>query len=157
VTASNQVRIGNTTVTSIGGYADWTNISDGRFKDDVREDVPGIDFIMSLRPVTYHLDVESLQDYLGCNTGDVPQQTERQSGFIAQEVEAAAAQLGFTFSGVDAPEQAGDTYGLRYAQFVVPLVEAMQEQQLLLMTLQQQVAAQQKMIDQLLMLTTETK
>ena len=29
-TASNQVRIGNGDVTSIGGYANWTNISDGR-------------------------------------------------------------------------------------------------------------------------------
>ncbi|MBK9017371.1 MAG: hypothetical protein IPM82_26800 [Saprospiraceae bacterium] len=43
-TASNQVRIGNTAVTSIGGYAAWTNISDGRFKRNVTENVPGLSF-----------------------------------------------------------------------------------------------------------------
>ena len=51
------------------------------------------------------------------------------TGFVAQEVEAAAAELGFLFSGVDAPKNNKDTYGLRYAEFVVPLVKAVQEQQ----------------------------
>jgi len=109
---------------------------------------------LDISAINAHLNIaDSLIDQNAVAT----KSAELQSGFIAQEVEAAAAQLGFTFSGVDAPEQAGDTYGLRYAQFVVPLVEAMQEQQALLMTLQQQVEAQQQMIDQLLMLTTETK
>ena len=49
------------------------------------------------------------------------------TGFIAQEVEAAAKKLGFDFSGVDAPKNENDYYGLRYAEFVVPLVKAVQE------------------------------
>ena len=32
-TGSNQVRVGNSDVTSIGGYANWTNISDGQCKE----------------------------------------------------------------------------------------------------------------------------
>ena len=52
-----------------------------------------------------------------------------QTGFIAQEVEAAAQEIGFEFSGVDAPKNAKDHYGLRYAEFVPPLVKALQEQQ----------------------------
>jgi trimeric autotransporter adhesin len=53
-----------------------------------------------------------------------------QTGFIAQEVEVAAKSVGFDFSGVDAPKNENDFYGLRYAEFVVPLVKAVQEQQL---------------------------
>jgi trimeric autotransporter adhesin len=49
------------------------------------------------------------------------------TGFIAQEVETTAKALGFEFSGVDAAKNENDTYGLRYAEFVVPLVQAVQE------------------------------
>ena len=45
-------------VTSIGGYANWTNVSDKRFKTDVREDIPGLDFIMALNPVSYRLNLD---------------------------------------------------------------------------------------------------
>jgi len=55
--------------------------------------------------------------------------TMSRSGFIAQEVEATAESLGYDFSGVDAPKNDKDFYGLRYAAFVVPLVKAVQEQQ----------------------------
>ncbi|MBK9336331.1 MAG: hypothetical protein IPM98_06985 [Lewinellaceae bacterium] len=52
----------------------------------------------------------------------------RYSGFIAQEVEQAAARAGFAFSGVDKPQNDETTpYALRYAEFTVPLVKAVQE------------------------------
>lgn len=35
--------------------------------------------------------------------------------------------LGFEFSGVDVPKEINGLYGLRYAEFVVPLVKAVQE------------------------------
>ena len=60
VNASNQVRIGNSAVTSIGGFTNWTNLSDGRLKKNVNEDVPGLAFIRQLRPVTYNLDVAGI-------------------------------------------------------------------------------------------------
>ena len=53
----------------------------------------------------------------------------RSAGFIAQEVEELANRLGFEFSGVDAPQNEHSMYFLRYAEFVVPLVKAVQEQQ----------------------------
>ncbi len=49
------------------------------------------------------------------------------NGFIAQEVEEAAKKLNFEFSGVDKPQSNGGMYGLRYDNFVVPLVKAVQE------------------------------
>ncbi len=134
-TASNQVRIGNSSVTSIGGYAGWTNLSDGRFKSDVAENVVGLDFILQLRPVTYHLNIDKLSNYLGeANQDDQVETAARKSkqamvytGFIAQEVAAAANKVGFDFSGVDYPKNEQDMYGLRYAEFVVPIVKSIQE------------------------------
>ncbi len=130
ITASNQVRIGNASVTSIGGYADWTNVSDRRFKSNISENVNGLDFILKLRPVTYNLDVEKINDFLGVeNSASVNKEKSniRQSGFIAQEVEQAAKEIGYEFSGVDTPDNNSDHYGIRYAEFVIPLVKAVQE------------------------------
>jgi hypothetical protein len=55
-----------------------------------------------------------------------------QTGFIAQDVEQVASELGYDFSGIDKPKNENDHYGLRYAEFVVPLVKAVQEQQLMI-------------------------
>jgi trimeric autotransporter adhesin len=142
-TANDQVRVGNTFVQSIGGYKDWTNISDDRFKVEVKEDVPGLEFIKMLRPVSYRIDREKINDATGvterrekirAENPDVEFLTgeafsEITTGLIAQEVEAAARQLGYDFSGVDAPRNENDLYGLRYATFVVPIIKAIQEQQ----------------------------
>jgi hypothetical protein len=51
----------------------------------------------------------------------------RMSRFIAQDVEAAAESLGYEFSGIDAPHDPDGLYALLYAEFVVPLVQAVQE------------------------------
>ena len=145
ITASNQVRIGNTSITSIGGYEPWTDLSDKRFKTNISEDITGLSFIMALRPVSYNLDIQKLNDFLGVDKENVDMKAVakkssiRQTGFIAQEVEQAAKSLGFDFSGVDIPENDNDHYGLRYAQFVVPLVKATQEQQQLIIKLQQEI------------------
>jgi len=133
--ASNTVRIGNNAVTSIGGYANWTNVSDGRFKKNVQENVIGLEFIKKLRPVTYQLDMNAIADFnktpdsLRLPESERLKEAEIQSGFIAQEVEAAALSTGYDFHGVDKPQNDTSHYGLRYAEFVVPLVKAVQEQQ----------------------------
>jgi hypothetical protein len=149
-TASNQIRFGNTSVTSIGGYANWTNFSDGRYKESIAENVKGISFIMKLRPVTFRLNIEKLSSDLDedikydengniiteLNNADQKARVDKSkiqyTGFIAQEVESAAREVGFEFSGVDRPDNPEDFYGLRYADFVVPLVKAVQEQQKLI-------------------------
>ncbi len=142
ITANNQARIGSSTVTSIGGYANWTNISDSRYKKNIQENVPGLEFINALKPVTYNLDVNGISEFLKeDNSGDVIENSNSSlnkkakeeksktiyTGFIAQDVEAAANKIGYDFSGVDKPENENSLYGLRYAEFVVPLVKAVQE------------------------------
>jgi hypothetical protein len=62
-------------------------------------------------------------------------------------VEQAAKQVGYDFSGVDAPKNDKDLYGLRYAEFVVPLVKGMQEQQKMIEELQSQNAELLKRIE----------
>jgi hypothetical protein len=137
ITNSNQVRIGNSSVTSIGGYTSWSNLSDGRFKQNVKENVPGLDFILKLKPVTYNLDVDKLNNFLHIpdsvqNISKLKNYANEKSniqytGFIAQEVEETANELGFDFSGIDKPQNEESHYSLRYAEFVVPLVKAVQE------------------------------
>src|SRR6266496_4139010 len=152
ITASNQVRIGNILITSIGGYEPWTNLSDARFKKNVKENVPGLVFINQLHAITYTIDVTNLRNFLGedrqneTTTAEGKTVREKNSeadaliqkgiqekekiirtGFVAQQVEAAAKTIGYDFSGVDKPANEHTPYGLRYSEFVVPLVKAVQE------------------------------
>ena len=139
ITANNQVRIGNSSISSIGGYKAWTELSDARFKENVNNDVPGLEFITELKPVSYNLNVEKLNNFLNVPDSLVEDKSSKEaiaakesiiySGFIAQEVEEAAESIGYDFSGVDKPGNENDHYGLRYSKFVVPLVKAVQEQQ----------------------------
>jgi len=136
--ASNSVVVGNNSVTSIGGYANWTNLSDGRFKKNVKENVPGLAFIEKLKPVTFNYDLDKLAAFDGATTspttiaeGEAREAKQRKlyTGFVAQQVEDAARQCEFDFSGVVKPENEKAHYQLSYADFVVPLVRAVQEQQ----------------------------
>jgi hypothetical protein len=136
--ASNQVWIGNTEVTSIGGQVGWTTFSDGRFKKNIKENVPGLAFINQLKPITYTVDISGLKKSKGEdkkeNKNDPKTLTENSlqekivhTGFVAQDVEAVAKKMNYDFDGVDAPKNDKDFYGLRYNEFVVPLVKAVQE------------------------------
>lgn len=145
-TASNQARIGNASVTSIGGPVAWTNTSDARFKTDIRTDeVVGLPFIMKLQPLTYRFDVHKIYEAQGSLNdtftwkSQFDKESIRYSGFIAQDVEKVALEVGYDFSGIDKPQNDRDYYGLRYAEFVVPMVKAIQEQQAQIETLQTQV------------------
>ncbi len=132
--STNGVHVGNSSVTWIGGQVPWAIYSDGRIKTDVKEDVSGLDFITRLRPVTYHIDKDTEDRLMGTvDSSDYAEKYDiekiKMSGFIAQEVEQAAREAGYDFSGITKPKGDRDLYSLSYAQFVVPLVKAVQEQQ----------------------------
>lgn len=150
-TASNQVMLGNTSVTSVLAAGSYVIYSDGRFKKDISENVPGLTFINELRPVTYHYNIHNLNKFISPaeaqqSKGVVKEREDSQSsnkqvdeasmiakekilytGFVAQEVENAAKKLNYDFSGVHKPANSSDVYGLSYSDFVVPLVKAVQE------------------------------
>ncbi|MEP6514234.1 MAG: tail fiber domain-containing protein, partial [Parafilimonas sp.] len=142
-TAPSQVTMGNSATNSYRAYANWSNISDGRYKKNMKEDVPGLQFINKLKPVTYTLNATAIDNFLHKNIpadknlsaegkavmdkGFKEKEQIRYTGFVAQDVETAAKELNYDFSGVDAAKNENDLYGLRYAEFVVPLVKAVQE------------------------------
>jgi hypothetical protein len=144
--ASNKVRIGNAEVEIIEGQVEFTTPSDGRFKINVQNNVPGLSFIMNLRPVTYQIDMDrmaalmQIPDNKRLKMKEVKQSKIIKSGFIAQEVEEAAQKCGYNFDGVNIPESEDKGYyGLAYSSFVMSLVKAVQEQQALILDLQQSV------------------
>ncbi|OWY24072.1 hypothetical protein C7N43_15875 [Sphingobacteriales bacterium UPWRP_1] len=139
---------------NVQGQVGFTTYSDQRFKTNVQTNVKGLDFILKLRPVTYNVNAPALDKFL--HQGNTPRekdetgdQLNRQAlqqkanitytGFLAQEVEQAAQATGFDFSGVDKPQNDRDLYGLRYAEFVVTLVKAVQEQQEMIVELKKEI------------------
>jgi len=155
-TASNQVRIGSSAVTSIGGQVSWSTLSDGRFKKDIKEDVSGLDFINQLRPVSYTIDKNAVDKFLGIPDSEIQKQAQarktpvRETGFVAQEVEKVIKKTGIVFSGVESPQNEKDHYSIRYAEFVVPLVQAVQELDKKTEKIEQLISDQQKLITSLL-------
>jgi len=150
VNSSNAVVVGSSSVTSIGGYAGWTNFSDGRYKKNIQQNVPGLAFINKLNPVTYTLDVAGIETKLHQNDRSLTEKASSEhgnyqsdplikqaiqekttvtyTGFVAQDVEKAADSVGYAFSGIDKPKDINQSfYGLRYGDFVPPLVKAVQE------------------------------
>ena len=114
--------------------------SDSRFKKNVQENVKGLEFIKKLRPVTFNFDTKKLDDFTIKNMPDSIKEMHQEgmdfttsssivhSGFIAQEVEQAANDCGFTSSIVDVPaDTSTGVYSLGYTEIVVPLVKAVQE------------------------------
>jgi trimeric autotransporter adhesin len=139
VNASNKIRLGNTAVNVIEGQVPFSTPSDGRFKFNIKENVSGLDFIMQLRPVTYNFKTSAFDNFLNKSNNTKASDaisinyssSEKiiHTGFIAQEVEQAANKVGFKFDGLISPTNENETYSLSYAQFVVPLVKAIQEQE----------------------------
>jgi hypothetical protein len=111
VNDSNMIRIGNAAVTVIQGQVDFSRVSDFRLKKDIEEIQQGLDFVKALRPVQYRL-----------KSGN-----ERiDFGFIAQEIEAL---LGTDYNVLGIGADADRALSLRYADFIAPMVKAIQEQQ----------------------------
>jgi hypothetical protein len=96
-----------------------------------------------LKPVTYTLNTSALNKFLHPNgitdkggkkrnmpapDADIAASEKIvHTGFIAQDVAAAAEKAGYNFDGIDKPKNENDLYGLRYAEFVTPLVQSVQE------------------------------
>ncbi len=150
--ASNVVILGNSSVSWVGCVnSTFYTSSDKRIKNNIKEDVKGLDFIMKLRPVTYTFDKDKFDDLLTVvDSSNYAEKYDvekiKQSGFIAQEVEAAAVETAYDFSGVRAPTNDKTPYSLSYAQFVVPLVKGMQEQQTLIEQQNEKIAELERLL-----------
>ncbi len=152
---SNRIEIGNTSVSWIGGQVTWSTYSDQRIKRNIKENVPGLDFITRLRPVTYNLDIHKMNEMIKEGEkgkeesnweGKYDIENKQMTGFIAQEVEQAAQEVNYNFSGVKKAKDDLGMYSVSYAQFVVPLVKAVQEQQEMIKTLNEKEDKKDKLI-----------
>lgn len=107
---ANSARIGTNTTTSIGGWANWSNVSDARHKSDVADLDLGLAFLASLRPVKYKLIAgNGVEDW----------------GFIAQEIEQALN--GRAANVIERENDAERTYRMRSGDLIAVLVKAVQE------------------------------
>ena len=140
---SNQITIGDINIEEIRGAVAMSTYSDGRFKKNIAEDVPGVEFILKLRPVTYNWDMSLLNNWQGNEMGTSNRENKQYSGFIAQEVEEAAKKVGYKFSAIHKPDGEEGLYTLTYSEFVVPLVKAVQEQQEMIEDLEEENRALQ--------------
>ncbi|MEO6730875.1 MAG: tail fiber domain-containing protein [Ferruginibacter sp.] len=142
----------NSTILHVGSVV---TSSDARFKYNIKSNVPGLDFIKRLRPVTYYFDSEKLAEFT--KTGILNNSIARSisfkedkqlhTGFLAQDVEKIANDLGYQFDGVNKPADKKGHYSLAYNQFIMPLVKATQEQQHIIEAQAAELDNQQKQID----------
>jgi hypothetical protein len=128
--------------------------SDMREKNTVQDSALGLNFIKSLRPVSYKwniggnkVDSKVVVDEDG-NEHTEPVVTpvpgkRTHWGFLAQEVKAVVDAAGVDFGGwiISDLENPESPQSLRYDQFIAPLVKAIQEQQSQIDLLKAQVAA----------------
>jgi hypothetical protein len=152
VAVSNKIRLGNAAVTIIEGQVAYSFPSDKRFKFNIKEDVPGLDFVMKLKPVTYYFNTKAYDDFQSVNLPDtIKRLKEKQAidfsnsskivhtGLLAQDVVQAAKDLDYKFDGVHVPENESDNYSVAYTQFIMPLIKAVQEQQIEILKLKKEI------------------
>lgn len=132
VSSSNEIRLGNTSVTTISGQVAWSFPSDRRDKHDIENSDLGLDFLMHLRPVSYRL-----------NNGN----GRLDYGFVAQEVEAALG--GRQTNMIQIRPDARGSYLFRANDMLSPIVKAMQERQQEIDDLKAEIAAVKAEIDAL--------
>jgi hypothetical protein len=108
VSASNTVRIGNTSITSIGGQVAWTAASDLRIKKNIVNSKYGLETVLKLRPVEYNLLSNDL----------------KQVGFIAQEVQKLVPEV---VTGKEGDISKGEILGITYSNLVPLLAKSIQE------------------------------
>ena len=161
VLASNTMVLGNASVTALRCNATLSTLSDIRFKKNITEETHGLDFVLQLKPIVYNVDVKKLNAFIYGDKADklfkgsfwdnAINAKERilYSGFSAQQVEEAAQNSGYDFSGVVKPSGDHDTYGLSYSDFVVPLVKSVQELKKIIDDQQKIIQEQNQKFDQM--------
>lgn len=127
----NQTSLGRANNQTACIWTGWSNVSDNRDKTNIAplQDNLGINFLRKLRPVTYQWDKRiEYQDKCGFEYGvkDGTLTEDREDyGFIAQEIEAVAKELGVKFDGVTYGDYQ-DAYAVSYLEFVAVLTKALQ-------------------------------
>lgn len=146
-TATNEAIIGDSSVTTIGGYAAWTNHSDKRDKNDIQDlDIKGLAFINALKPRKFKWDLREWYAKRDENGKAIRNEATKEwdyeiepdgskkkedftVGFIAQEIAALQTELNAeSLNIVSIPKDLADgNYGIRQSNIIPILVKAVQE------------------------------
>jgi hypothetical protein len=128
----NQTSLGVTNNRTACVWVGWSNVSDSRDKSNITPftDNLGINFLRKLRPVSFNWDKrEEYQDKCGFEYGvkdGTLAEDKEDYGFISQEVEAAARNLGFKFDAVSYGDYQ-DSYSIAYLDFIPVLAKSLQK------------------------------
>ena len=131
-TTANQTSIGRANNRTACVWVAWSNVSDNRDKTNITPltDNLGINFVRKLRPVTFNWDKRiEYQDKCGYEYGikDGTLVEEKEDyGFIAQEIEVAAQQVGEKFDAIFYGDYQ-DAYSVSHLDFVAVLTKALQK------------------------------
>ena len=126
------IRLGDANVTVIQGQVAFTAASDQRFKKEIKPLGEGLDFVLKLKPVSYHMKSD--------------ENKKINWGFIAQDIEKlVGTENAILTIGGDEERM----LGLRYTDFVAPLTKAVQELAGRNTELEKYVGGQQQMIESL--------
>ena len=108
--------------------------SDERTKTNIENSVLGLNFINQLRPVSYKFTIGGQRVIESDEQGN-PTKIDKQAGnrthwgLIAQEVKEVIDKYGVDFGGwiLEDKDDPNSQQGLRYDQFIAPLIKAVQE------------------------------
>ena len=128
VTQTNNVFIGNSSVSAIKGQVAFSTYSDERIKREIEDSDLGLEFIKDLKPRKYKrvAPKDYPEEFLDKNKNDLSNPDEVVDGLIAQEVKQTMDKLGVSFSGWDEDENT-TKQSLEYATFVPALIKSIQE------------------------------
>lgn len=147
-TGSNQLRVGNTAVTLASVQVAWTITSDLRWKSNIQKSNLGLDFIKQLNPVFYTRKEVEVKEGKSIISGNTTNPTT-EYGFIAQELENTLAKFDTKNNGIISKDDDG-MYGVRYNDFIAPIVKALQEQQVIIEIQKTKLEVQDKTITEIL-------
>jgi trimeric autotransporter adhesin len=128
VTATNNIFLGNTSVSAIKGQVSFSTYSDERIKKDIKDTDLGLEFIKELKPRKYKrvAPKDYPEEFKDPNKDDLNNPDYIVDGLVAQEVKQTMDKLDVTFSGWDKDENT-TKQSLEYPAFVPALIKAIQE------------------------------
>lgn len=122
------INVGSNYIKGTGGAIIGT--SDVRTKTDIKDTDLGLNFINNLRPVSFIYDKEEYRIHGDATVGETKTRvkfTRRHHGLIAQEVRALIDPDKFAGWVLEDKNDPNSEQGLRYDEFIAPLIKAVQE------------------------------
>jgi hypothetical protein len=140
--SDNSITLGNNSIGNANLYCAVTSISvpsDKRDKTDIEQMDSTLNFISSLKPVTYKWDKRELYPN-GIPDGSKKEDTVY-AGFLAQDLKESQEQYNLPFLNLASTYDNGDHYTATYGNLITPLVKCTEELISIIKTQKQEINA----------------